>query len=193
MSHNIDGNYVAEDTTKEIMILMGKELVGLMNSNHTIAHQHDNNMILQEKYEKNKDEIAKATRSCICALLSFNVNRNQSDKETKQKYFDQEMNRLERNKEEGLVLMKKRVTNKKTEQEAVIMYNTRAQTLFHYTIEICRENIHALTIVRQMKEEMKELKEQLQDILDTQEALQKNKKKSMWALRNSYTVEDLDL
>jgi len=179
MSHNIDGNYVAEDTTKETMRFMHTEFLGLMNSNNTIAQLHDNNMILQEQYENNKDEIVGATRNCILCLLSLNADRNQFYKENIKKHFHKEFDRFQRNKNEGDLLMKKRKTNKKTEQEAVIMYNTHAQRLFHYTIAICQENIHALTIVREMKEEMKELNERLERIIDTQEELQKNKKKSM--------------
>ena len=193
MSHNIDGNYVAEDTTKEIMILMGKELVGLINSNHTIAHQHDNNMISEEEYQCNINQNENYTLDCIWALRSCILNKEKCDVQIKDASLCEFLDKFRTNIKKGRLLYIQREKDQKIEQEAVIMYNSHAQRLFHYTIAICEENIHALNIVREMKEEMKELKERLERIIDTQEELQKNKKKSMWALRNSYTVEDLDL
>jgi len=192
MSDDKDSKFVPENSTNEIMRMMRERMTDLVVLYDTMIKQNEDNAKLIETYNVCKKKVDYATLSCMIGLNLCTSAKTPRQLENRQESLQVPLQQLAENIDYVDILRSKSVRHRKIEQDALILYHSHVNHLFHYTIEICAENIQAVIIVREMKEKMIELKERLERIIDTQEALQRNKKKSKWGFRNSYTVEEMD-
>jgi len=192
MSDDKDSKFVPENSTNEIMRMMREKMTSLVVSYDTMIKQHEDNTKLLEKYDLCAMKVDSQMTGCMGLLSLCTSAESPSQFKDSKDILNTMMQKLSNSIEHKIIVHCNIVINQKIEQDALLLYHSHVNHLFHYTIEICKENIRAVRIVREMKEEMKKLNERLERISDTQEALQRNNKKKNWGFGNSYTVEEMD-